>query len=233
MKKGELSKVDGVWVIKHYTEKEKNRSDFTSTMEFFSENYERKFVYLKIYKTSLKEYKSYFKMVEKMGSNPTVTYTTVVDFSDKFCLIHLNEDDLFDYTNADYQLGIYVGEFIVGLHLPTLNIDSLKTNKIVEVSNEEFQEYKKLYDIWECQNHEENWKVVRDYTKKLGEKYLPKKLEINVPKFYPNDLSLLKKGVERSIWDCDRSWYWVEDDFFTQTLYGAWCSKITLYLNFK
>lgn len=47
-----------------------------------------------------------------------------------------------------YQLGVYVGEYIVDRYLPTLSVDAIHTNNNISVTCAEGDECRKLNDIW-------------------------------------------------------------------------------------
>ena len=148
----------------------------------------------------------------------------------------INFKDMFDITDLNYQLGLYVGHYIVMKHLPTLSTDALKSNVIIDVTPEEAAEYEKLEQEWvpfdaNAKNSNYRFKLYRDYADSLAIKYLAPELKVMVPKVYPKNMETFKKGIYDSIWDCDLSHYMLEDDFFEQTMGGAWCSYINLKLS--
>jgi hypothetical protein len=155
------------------------------------------------------------------------------DLVDEYAVIELK--NVFDITELNYQLGLYVGEHIVMKYLPTLSIDGLKSNVVIDVTPEEAAEHERLNQEWfshymadDCQ---QRFKLLRDYADSLVIKYLKPELKVMVPKVYPLNMEKFKKGVEQSIWDCDMSHYVLAEDFFEQTIDGAWCSYIKLKLN--
>jgi len=141
-------------------------------------------------------------------------------------------------VSLNYQLGLYVGEYIIALHLPTLSTDMLLTRTIIEVSPEETAEWQSMDKqlepyMWGSKRHDkEGYRKLfyenRKWYHKLEEKYLPETLKIMVPKVYPTNMKQFAKGIEIALWDCDRSHYKIQDGFFEQTDKHAWCSYIIL-----
>jgi len=140
-----------------------------------------------------------------------------------------------DITDLNYQLGLYVGNHIVNKYLPTLSVDSFKTNIVIDVTPEEAAEHERLDQEWfshyMADDGKIRFKALRDYSDSLAIKYLKPELKVMVPKVYPSNMDNFKYGIDIAIWDCDRSHYVLSDDFFEQTMDGAWCSYIKLKLN--
>ena len=126
-----------------------------------------------------------------------------------------------------FQLGIYVGEYIIHRFLPTLSVDLLHTNKNISVTAAEADECKRLTDDWlgkcwafkgtEEEKHkatEKEWKALRAYHEMLEEKYLPKTVEchmhtLNITEEHMDDF---KSGIGIALWDCDCSHYLTEPE---------------------
>lgn len=140
----------------------------------------------------------------------------------------------------NYQLGTYVGELIVALHLPTLSTDMLQTNKVIQVSEEKAKAWKEMddkhHDLWLSKgapnSDEETTKLFYEnrkwYMKNIEDVYLPNELKIQIPKVNPTNLEKFKKGLDNALWDCDLSHYDLDPEFFVQTDRIAWCSIINL-----
>lgn len=126
-----------------------------------------------------------------------------------------------------FQLGFYVGEQIVSNYLPTLNVDMVQTRKIISVSIEEYNECKRLDEIWfnkrmyvkgneieKAEATETDWQALRAYHEMLEEKYLPKTVEcyFRVLNVSENDMKEFKKGIGSSLWECDCSHYSVKEE---------------------
>ena len=47
-----------------------------------------------------------------------------------------------DFKDLNYQLGMYVGEYITFKHLPVLSTDALRTKTIVQVSQEDAERHR-------------------------------------------------------------------------------------------
>jgi len=143
--------------------------------------------------------------------------------------------------SLNYQLGMYVGEYIVALHLPTLSTDMLLTRTIIDVSSEETAEWEELEKPQQIyisskdpdREAKEEARTKRFYENrkwyhKLEEKYLPETLKIMVPRVVPTNMEQFTQGIKDTLWNCDRSHYWIEDGFFEQTNKYAWCSYVIL-----
>lgn len=116
----------------------------------------------------------------------------------------------------EYQLGLFVGEYIVSRYLPSLSIDKWNINpkNIISVSPEETAEEERLTNIWfnkvqkfskeECI---EEWNESIAYRKALMAKYLPHQIKCFIyPLNYENEKEL-KRGIKRALWDSDRCNY--------------------------
>lgn len=114
--------------------------------------------------------------------------------------------------SVEFQLGYYIGEYIVLRYLPTLSIDMLTSRKIISVNSDEFRKYNDLDDAWyeKCklkENNDGEWKALMDFRKEMKNKYLPKKLECYVNYINVENMSEVKKGIMSSLWNCDMSHY--------------------------
>ena len=126
--------------------------------------------------------------------------------------------------DLNYQLGLYVGEYITRRFLPTLSTDMLKTYTIVEVSEEDAERHKVVNEAliktykWSGgdDNSEEAFEVYKALNNELARKYLSEKLECMVPKIYPTNMDTFKEGLKDQLWDTDLSHYFPEDDFYKQ-----------------
>ena len=143
-----------------------------------------------------------------------------------------------DVKDLNYQLGLYVGEFITRRYLPTLSTDMLKTHTIVQVSEEDAERHKvvdealiKTYD-WNRGdgNSKEAFETFKALNNELATKYLSEKLECLVPKIYPTDMDTFKQGLKDQLWDTDLSHYFPEDDFYKQGHEMGWADYIILTL---
>ena len=148
--------------------------------------------------------------------------------------------------SLEYQIGLYIGEYIHSNLLPTLSTDMLKTRVIIEVSEEETKKHDELsekhQEEWYKNNMEsgcckESWDEYFNYNKELQKKYIPEKLECLVPKFDVDNVEELKRGIRKCLWDTDLSHYKCEtnedievvDVDTTDRTYGwVWCRKIIL-----
>lgn len=142
----------------------------------------------------------------------------------------------------NYQLGLYVGEYIIACHLPTLSTDMLLTRTIIQVSPEETAEWEKLdskygplyissKDPDRVAKEEARTKIFyenRKWYHKLEEKYLPETIKVPVPRVVPTNMKQFTQGIKNALWNCDRSHYRIDEGFFEQTIDLAWCSYIIL-----
>lgn len=142
----------------------------------------------------------------------------------------------------NYQLGLYVGEYIVALRLPTLSTDMLKTRTIIDVSPEETAEWEVLdaqygpiyisdKDPDKEAKEEARTRIFyenRKWYHKLEEKYLPETIKVQVPRVVPTNMKEFAKGIKDTLWDSDLSHYRINEGYFEQTPKYAWCSYIIL-----
>lgn len=140
-----------------------------------------------------------------------------------------------DVKDLNYQLGIYVGEYITRRYLPTLSTDMLKTHTEIQVSQEDAEKHEQisnaLKDAWDKkQPSEEAFSVYKSFNNELARKYLSEKLQCLVPKIYPTDMDKFKQGLKDQLWDTDLSHYWPEDDFYKQGHQMGWADYIILTL---
>lgn len=145
----------------------------------------------------------------------------------------------YEPLSLEFQLGHYIGDYIVEKFLPTLST-SASTHTIIEVTKEEYAEYERLdKDWWEAihpngqansnvDSGKKEWNHLRAFVKMLEEKYLPKTLECHIPRLSSvseENMLKLKKGIANALWNSDVCCYSCntedieisteEDDFFT------------------
>jgi hypothetical protein len=125
---------------------------------------------------------------------------------------------------SEFQLGLYVGEHIVNRHLPTLSTDGIRTRNVIQVSEEDVTENKRLDKDWfsttrygENNNGSENgdkekWNSYYQHNKMLEKKYLPNPLICYVGTLNIQDMDEFKKGLIQTLWDCDTCSYNLEKD---------------------
>lgn len=140
--------------------------------------------------------------------------------------------------NLNYQLGMYVGEYITRKYLLTLSTDTLRTYNEIQVSEEDAERHKSISKALE-KTYKFNegdgdgrveFKALKALNDELAEKYLPNKLECLVPKISPTDLETFKEGLKDQLWDTDLSWYLPEDDFYQIGHEMGWADYIILTL---
>lgn len=118
-------------------------------------------------------------------------------------------------NNLIYILGLVVGDYIVATSLPTLSTDSLKTRRVIEVSEELTKEWEEREENWwtnldeDKKNGNKIFYENRDwYKKNIEEKYLDNELLVH----YDRLERILDKqsfigGLNEALWDSDLSHY--------------------------
>lgn len=118
-------------------------------------------------------------------------------------------------NNLIYTLGLVVGDYIVATSLPTLSTDSLKTRRVIEVSEELTKEWEEREENWwtnldeDKKNGNKIFYENRDwYKKNIEEKYLDNELLVH----YDRLERILDKqsfigGLNEALWDSDLSHY--------------------------
>lgn len=121
-----------------------------------------------------------------------------------------------------YQLGMYVGEYIVNGFLPTISVDSIHTSKNISVTCGEGDECRRLNDLWFRKTHtredsDAEWSALRAYHAMLEDKYLPEMLECHIAPLNVSDADMpeFKRGLGVALWDCDCSHYSTDPDDIT------------------
>ena len=125
---------------------------------------------------------------------------------------------------AEYQLGYYVGLYIVD-DLPTLSTDMLQTRRVVQVSEEDTLENKRLDEEWlETTRYggkwdgvnetgdKEKWELYLQHNKMLTKKYLPNPSKHYVPVLNIQNMNEFKEGLRVALWDCDLCNYNIEPE---------------------
>ncbi len=143
-----------------------------------------------------------------------------------------------DFKDLNYQLGMYVGEYITRRYLPVLSTDSLKTHTEIQVSEEDAERHRlveealtKTYKYYGGDgNSTEAFEIFKALNEELATKYLSEKLDCLIPKVYPTDMATFKEGLMDQLWDTDLSHYWPEDDFYREGHKEGWADHIILTL---
>ena len=136
--------------------------------------------------------------------------------------------------DLNFQLGLLAGEIIELKWLPTLSTDMLKTNRVIEVTDEldlaEHNRFQKLMDgaIGRPEMFGPIHKEWLSFYNPMSKKYLPKSIECRIEKIEPTDLDEFKKGLNTFLWNTDLSHYMAQDGFFLPNDKYAWCSVIIL-----
>jgi hypothetical protein len=141
-----------------------------------------------------------------------------------------------DVKDLNYQLGMYVGEYVTKKYLPTLSTDMLQTYTRIKVSEEDAERHRIVDEALSNSNYnnkedrQEKFNVYKALNNELARKYLSEKLECMVPKIYPTNMDKFKEGLEDQLWNTDLSHYWPEDDFYRQGHELGWADYIVLTL---
>lgn len=120
--------------------------------------------------------------------------------------------------SLEFQLGYYVGEFIVTHYLPTLNIDSLLTRNVINVTDEEYKTFERLEYNWNNKVFEKNldatdeWGELQSFREEMENKYIPQNLKCYVPGFIVENLEDLKDGIIDALWNSDLCHYSVDSE---------------------
>ena len=156
-------------------------------------------------------------------------------------IVKSREPRKFVPPTLNYQLGEYVGEYIISNILPTLETDMLRTNNVVKVSEEDKQKLVILENLYEdTRKHHydhgsgELFRNIVKFRYELSHKYLPKKLECIVPAVYPTDVADFKQAIVDTLWGSDLCSYkcTVPDDIeLLETHTGSWSTIINLTLS--
>ena len=119
----------------------------------------------------------------------------------------------------EYQLGYYIGEYIVYRYLPTLSIDMMTSRNVISVTSEEQRIYYELDNTWfkkvqsnrnlpdSSSSAPDEWEALIKFRREMERKYLPKKLECHVSALNVENIEELKKGIMSSLWNCDMCHY--------------------------
>ena len=103
--------------------------------------------------------------------------------------------------------------------MPTLNIDSLKTRSVINVTPEETAEIKRLNELWyagalakrssRSGGESEEWKALRAYHEMLEAKYLPAIISshFSLLNITTEHMEEFKTGISTALWDSDLSHY--------------------------
>lgn len=112
-----------------------------------------------------------------------------------------------------------IGEYIVLRYIPVLNISILKTNNVINVSEEDRLKYEMLDNIYRNKsnygknNAKDEWFNLLSFDHELEKKYLPHILECNLHYLIDvENIIDLKAGIKCSLWDCDVCCYKIEPD---------------------
>ena len=123
-------------------------------------------------------------------------------------------------VSMDWQLGYYIGENIVDNYLPTLSTDMIYSRKVIQVSEEDTIENKRLDEEWfnSClhvkgdSGDKEKWEAYFNHNKMLEKKYLPQTLECVFSLIGIRDMKKFKDGLRNSLWNCDMCSYNIDED---------------------
>jgi hypothetical protein len=118
-----------------------------------------------------------------------------------------SREDRVNAMTLNYQIGVFVGEYIISNYLPTLSLDSFMTRRCIDTTKEEEHLYNDLNNKWVDSKSKEDWETQKNYYKSLVEKYLPKELDCHIMALNLSDEVEFKKGISSALWDSDSSHY--------------------------
>lgn len=126
--------------------------------------------------------------------------------------------------SVEYQLGDYIGEYIIFHYLPTLNIDIIKSRNVIKVSKNEKLKISELEKKWTetfnlnpkdnnfLKGDSELWIEYSKFYNFLAEKYLPKVLKCRIHPLNVENMAELKRGIIDKLWGCDICLYNLEPE---------------------
>jgi hypothetical protein len=147
------------------------------------------------------------------------------------------------FMTAEYQLGMYVGQYIVLKYLPTLSISEIQTRNVIQVFDEDEAEYKALDALWTkyvfLPQTEENkklseaaWAPMIECYERMIKKYMPQKLVCHLAPLNIVNVDEFKKGISNILWDCDCCSYSTDPENIVITHdEGGFFSQIEFVLN--
>lgn len=127
-------------------------------------------------------------------------------------------------VSMDWQLGFYIGEHIVHNYLPTLSTDMIHSRNLIQVSEEDSVENKRLSDEWftttkyqpnwsgEEDGSKDKWDLYFRHNKMLEKKYLPPVLECMIGLIRIDNMEKFKDGLIDSLWNCDMCSYNLDEE---------------------
>jgi len=117
---------------------------------------------------------------------------------------------------SEWQLGYYVGNYIVYRYLPSISVEN-DTRNVISMSSEDETEYKKTDEDWFNKRSlgkeaNEEWVIFQECRKKLLKKYLPNPLQCHLGLLNITNMEEFKDGIMTSLWDSDVCNYNIDPD---------------------
>lgn len=135
----------------------------------------------------------------------------------------LRRSEYINKLSVDYQLGQFVGLHIIHKYLPTLPVDIIKSNIVVDMSEADILEYQSLLhdyyatvdENYRVGNREtispdeksDRWEKYISFSKAMSKKYLPNILECRISPLNIKVLKDFKDGLISELSDCDMCSY--------------------------
>lgn len=142
--------------------------------------------------------------------------------------IRKNRESQIKKLTAEFQFGYFVGEYIVNKYLPSLSIDTPKTNNLISVTPEEQIKFKEIESAWweatnakrdpktgGYENSEKEWNELMAFRREMEVKYLPHELKCFFSPLNITNEKEFKQGLIFSLWDCDICHYSIEPEEIT------------------
>lgn len=112
-----------------------------------------------------------------------------------------------DSLTAEFQLGVFVGYYIIDNDLPTISTSGVRTKNCISIPIKDYDEHERVLDVWFNNQNKENWGIFIEFSKELYLKYLPETFESMVDLMKIRDEEEFKKGIISSLWDSDACHY--------------------------
>jgi hypothetical protein len=120
--------------------------------------------------------------------------------------------------SLNYQLGEYVGEYILDHFLPSISVGHGYTRNIIQCTIGEADKHKRLEKAWHDLSDSDRmietkpWHEMLDFGRSLEDKYLPHTLRCFLNRVTPTDMDKFLDGVISTLWHSDVCCYCLDKE---------------------
>ena len=126
---------------------------------------------------------------------------------------------MIQYTSDRIAIGQLIGEYILDKYLPTLDIHTIHSGRVLKVSSYDKRKFNKLDKLWQDSEvgDKKPWIILHAFNREMDQKYLPKHIKCHIPIHIDlsDKIEEIKAGISGVLWNSDCCCYNIKTKHIT------------------